>query len=606
MSYDPNVPVAPLLLRPNALDVSVQQILDALPDPVFVKDREHRWVGFNEAFCQMLALRRDEMLGRSDFDFFAREEAVIFWAKDAEVFSSGIANTNLETHTDVKGRRRVIETKKSLMSGADGRSYLIGVIRDLTDLTAAKLESERSNRELELRIAERTEALRLSNAQLHNLAYIDSLTALANRRRLHLYLEQALGHGNPALFFMDVDHFKWINDSMGHPVGDQLLVTLAGRLRELQEFALIARIGGDEFVAIATSRQPPTDAHLATLARRLLSCVADPIQLGEQQMVVSGSIGIARAPRDGNVVHSLLQHADTAMYRAKDRGRNQFAFYTDEMGTRAQEHLKLESRLRLALSMDAITVALQPVFSASSGELTGYEALARWHDPELGEIPPERFIAIAEQRDLIHDLSRRVLIRAIAMVPASGRLAVNLSPLQLTRAEFPAEIASLLAQTGFDPRRLEFELTESSVTMLNETTLNVLEQLRALGASVALDDFGTGYSSLTLLQRLPIDRIKIDRSFVADLAQVRTAALVEAMISMAHALDLGVVAEGVETESQRQRLIAMKCDDLQGFLLGRPQQADPASGRATLCADADVQLSSTDLGLGARNSGPQQ
>lgn len=556
---------------PEALDLGVQQVLDALADPIFVKDVEHRWVGMNAAFCQLMQRSREELLGRSDFDFLPPDEVRVYWAKDAEVFSSGRSNTNLETHTAPGGQRRVIETKKSLIRGADGKPYLIGVIRDLTDLTTAKLSVERANRELELRITERTEALRVSNAQLHNLAYIDSLTALANRRRLHLFLEKSLGHGNPAVFFMDVDHFKWINDSMGHPMGDQLLVTLAGRLRELTEFALIARIGGDEFVAVATSTQPCSDAQLAALARRLLGCVADPMRLGDQQLVVSGSIGIARTPRDGSSVHSLLQHADTAMYRAKDRGRNQFAFYADEMGTRAQEHVVLESRLRQALKHTRIGVALQPVFSACSLQPTGVEALARWHDPELGEIAPERFIAIAEQRDLIHELSEQVLTQAIALAPASGRLAVNLSPLQLVRTQLPTQVATLLQRTGFDPRRLEFELTESSVTTLNDTTLEVLAQLRALGTSVALDDFGTGYSSLSLLRRLPIDRIKIDRSFIADLRQPRTLAVVEAMVSMAHALDLEVTAEGVETAEQREQLVAMGCDELQGFLLGPPQ-----------------------------------
>lgn len=553
---------------------ALQALLDAIADPVFLKDTQHRWVAFNHAFCEMLGHDRVTLLGRSDFDFFPPEEAQVFWSKDDEVFGGESPHTNLEAVTDAQGRRRIIETKKTLLATRDGTLYLLGVIRDLTELTQAKLAVEQINRELELRIAERTEALRASNAQLTSMAFIDSLTALPNRRRLHAHLEQVLTRNSPALFFIDVDHFKWINDSKGHPVGDQLLMTLADRFRLLPEFELIARHGGDEFVAVAQCLGQCGDAGLATLARRLLGVIAEPLPLGGQEYVISASIGIARAPRDGASVHLLIQHADTAMYRAKDRGRNQFAFYAEEMGTRAQEHLLLESRLRVAIQRGEIGIALQPIHAAADGTLRGYEALARWQDAELGEISPERFIPIAEQRDLIHDLGLLVLRKALASFPMQGpgglRLAINLSPLQLNRPQLPTQVAALLASSGFDPHQLEFELTESSVTTLNESTHGVLAQLRALGAAIALDDFGTGYSSLALLQRLPIERIKIDRGFVADLPQPRATALVEAMIHMAHALDLKVIAEGVETAAQRELLITLGCDELQGYLLGRP------------------------------------
>lgn len=558
------------LLESGAL--SIQGVLDAVQDPIFVKDSAHRWVAMNEAFCGLFGLSRAELLGKSDFEFVPMEEAQVYWAKDAEVFATGIPNTNLETHTDPSGRRRVIETKKSLLQGSDGRTWLIGVIRDLTELTQARLAVERANRELELRIQERTEALRQSHAQLENLAYIDPLTALANRRRMQLFLEHCLAHGHPSVLFLDVDHFKWINDSMGHPAGDQLLVTLAHRLRLVEGFALIARIGGDEFVAVAQSPQPLNDADLAAMARRLLGCLTDPFTLGGQPLVVSGSIGIARAPRDGTTVHALIQHADTAMYRAKERGRNQFAFYSDEMGSRAQEHLALEARLRHALKHQQIDVAVQPVFACQDRRLVAHEALARWHDHELGEIAAERFVSMAEQRGLIHELTLHVLERTLQFGPREGRLAVNLSPMLLLRAQMVPQIVAVLGRHGVDPQRVEFELTESCATALDDATLGVLSQLRALGCSIALDDFGTGYASLALLRRLPIDRIKIDRSFVADLHLPRTAALVAAMIGMARALELGITAEGVETEAQLHTLIELGCDQVQGYLLGRPER----------------------------------
>lgn len=564
------------IVVPELFGSDWQALVDAIPDPIFVKDTEHHWVAVNRAFCELLGRPRDEILGRSDFDYSPADEAAVYWAKDDEVLSSGIPSVNVETHT-AGGRRRVIETKKALLKRKDGSVYLLGIIRDQTDLTRARDELKLSNRELERMVEERTQELRATNARLRHLAFIDALTGLPNRRGLLERLERRLEQGPVGLLFVDVDHFKWINDSKGHPFGDALLTALALRYRELAGVELVARLGGDEFMLL-TAPEVSTSLHsLGGIARSILETTRATLVVDRVEITLSASIGIASAPDDGSTATDLIRAADAAMYRAKDQGRDRYAFFDPQLGTRAQEFLNVENGLRAALRQGRVRVAFQPIFAARGRRRVGVEALARWTDSRLGEVSPVRFIPVAETTGLIHELGHYVLRRSLQLaqerLPAGERLAVNLSPRQIEESSFVDKVLSALREHAFAPTRLEFEITESVAANPSERVLATLSTLRDIGVTIALDDFGTGYSALTQLQRLPVDRVKIDRSFISEIpGNPKASVLVEAMTRMCDALDLNVVAEGVETEAQLAFLQALGCAEVQGFLLGRPEE----------------------------------
>lgn len=576
---------APNLAPPNnapgaARAAAFSVILDQIPDPVFVKNSDHRWVYVNAAFCALLGREREWLIGKSDFDVSPASEARVFWAKDDEVLQFGGSNVNLEQHTNSSGECRVVETKKTLIKMA-GKTYLLGIIRDLTVLADIQGELTRSNQELERRVCERTAELQHSNAQLQNMAFFDPLTALPNRRLLISSLERRLAPGSGravarvAVFYIDLDNFKRANDSHGHPFGDSMLIQLAERLRAMTQFSMVSRVGGDEFIAVAHEGLALDLISLAQVCREILERVSQPFLVDQTEASTSASVGVAISPDDGPEVVELLQSADTAMFRAKDRGRNQYAFFAPNMSLRAREHVALERGLRRAIRAGEIDVLFQPIILASTGMQIGVEALARWHDHEMGDVSPEKFVAIAENSGLIHELSHHVLRRALKLaqeyLPADQRLCVNLSALQLDRMTLVEDVRRALVESNFDPERLELEITESAAASKDDRLITVLNSLRDLGIGLALDDFGTGYSALAHIQRLPIDRIKIDRSFVVDIAHdQKSKAMVEAMIRMGQALNLKVLAEGVETPEQRDVLCTLGCDELQGYLLGRP------------------------------------
>jgi diguanylate cyclase (GGDEF)-like protein/PAS domain S-box-containing protein len=557
-------------------------ILDAIPDPVFVKNADHCWVYVNAAFCKLLGRERQWLLGKSDFDVSPSDEASVFWEKDNEVLQSGRSNVNLEQHTDKLGNRRVIETKKSLLR-LDGQAFLLGIIRDLTVLTEIQGELARGNQELDRRVREQTAEIARVNQQLQHLAFFDPLTGLPNRRLLISSLERRVEHSAVAVFYLDLDNFKRANDSHGHPFGDAMLLQLAERLRTLQAFTMVARVGGDEFVAISREDCALDKMSLAHVCRELLECVSQPFLVDGMEASTSASVGVAISPHDGDSVMSLLQNADNAMFRAKERGRNQYAFFAQAMSAQARDHVAIERGLRRAIRAGEIDVLFQPIISAKTGLQVGVEALARWQDKDLGHVSPERFVPIAESSGLIHELSHHVLRRALKIavqhLPHGQRLGVNLSALQLDRFTLVEDVRRALSETGFSAQRLELEITESLALSKDMRLMTVLEALRDLGVGIALDDFGTGYSALAHIQRLPLDRIKIDRSFVTEIAlSQKSRAMVEAMIRMAHGLQLQVLAEGVETVEQRKVLRELGCDELQGYLLGKPGPLqEPAS-----------------------------
>jgi diguanylate cyclase (GGDEF)-like protein len=434
--------------------------------------------------------------------------------------------------------------------------------------------------------------------QIRFLAHYDGLTELPNRsffkQRLDLALEAARRHSRlAAILFLDLDRFKRINDTFGHSGGDVLLREVAGRLagcvREtdcvtrphLTEWdSVVARLGGDEFIILLSEVGRVEDA--ARVARRVVEALSSPFTLNEQEVVATTSIGIALYPFDGEDADSLLKHADTAMYHAKDQGRNNYQFYTESMNATAFERLRLERDLHRALERDEFVLHYQPQVALPSGEIVGAEALIRWKHPEMGLIPPLRFIPIAEEIGLIVPLGEWVLQSACAQSKAwqqAGlrpvRISVNVSSRQFKEQDFVGAVSSVLERTGISAMNLDVELTETIVMDDVEASIRTLNALKELGVRLSVDDFGTGYSSLSYLRRLPLDALKIDRSFLKDVPQNPDhVAITTAIIGLGKSLHLTVVAEGVESEAQLSFLRERGCDEAQGYLLGHPLPAE--------------------------------
>ena len=423
-------------------------------------------------------------------------------------------------------------------------------------------------------------------AELEFQAKHDTLTGLANRNLLRERLTQAITEAERKntpiwVVFVDLDRFKFVNDTLGHEAGDTLLKVLAGRLQSAARDAdTVARVGGDEFVLVLPEH--PEDGPGLAVLQRLMDAVAEPLVIQDHEFILTCSIGVATYPIDGNTAESLTKHADIAMYRAKEMGRNTFQFYTAAMNERTLDRLSIEADLRHALERNEFTLHYQPQVSLSSGRIVGMEALLRWQHPVHGMIAPARFIGLAEEMGLIVPIGAWVLRTACIQTKAwqqAGlgdlRVAVNLSARQFTQKALVQSIADVLQATGLAPQLLELELTESMVMSDVENVIAILRNLKGLGVQISIDDFGTGYSSLSYLRRFPIDVLKIDQSFVNDLTvDVDDAAIVTSIISLAHSLRLHVIAEGVETAEQLAFLRAHGCDQMQGYFFSRPVAAE--------------------------------
>ncbi|MDZ7782767.1 MAG: EAL domain-containing protein [Halioglobus sp.] len=452
-----------------------------------------------------------------------------------------------------------------------------------------------------LRASNAFNALKRQEDRLRYLAYYDPLTSLPNRRsfneQLNRIIKRAQRHErSAALLFIDLDHFKRINDSIGHARGDRLLVEIAKRLTmELREddainyfsetnavdlaedgrATEIARLGGDEFTVVLSDVADLVD--IEKVARRILDSLSRPVALQSHNPVVTPSIGIALYPQDGTDADTLVRNADTAMYVAKAEGRACFRFYNEEMNARAVEQLKMEEELRDAMRNHELELRYQPQIDSNTGEVVSMEALVRWKHPTRGMVSPVEFIPVAESTGQIIELGEWVMAEVARnclywdeLGLKSFRVCVNISPLQFNQRNLPEWVAQFLDQSGLPPERLELELTESAIMTDAETNIARLCELKALGVDLAVDDFGTGYSSLSYLKRFPIDTLKIDQSFVSDLDTPDGAAIVDAILALANTLNLRVIAEGIENERHLSYLVRNHCDLLQGFYFSRP------------------------------------
>jgi diguanylate cyclase (GGDEF)-like protein len=418
---------------------------------------------------------------------------------------------------------------------------------------------------------------RQAEERIAHIAHHDALTGRPNRvlfrKRLDTALAGARRGQSFALLCLDLDRFKEVNDTLGHPVGDALLCAVAERLQgELRETDTLARLGGDEFAIIQAGVEAAGEA--TALARRLVETIGAPFELDGHQVVVGTSIGITLAPGDGLDADALLKAADLALYRAKGEGRGRWRFFEPEMDERVQQRRALELDLRRALVEGEFELYYQPIVEVASRRVSGLEALLRWHHPERGIVGPDSFIPLAEEIGLIVPIGEWVLKRACAEAvtwPGAPKVAVNLSPAQFANRGLVDAVAAALRGSGLDPARLELEITETVMLEGTEATLATLHQLKALGVSIAMDDFGTGYSSLSYLQRFPFDKVKIDRSFIRNLDQSRQSnAIVRAVTGMCIGLDMTTTAEGVETEAQFEALLREGCREAQGYLFSRP------------------------------------
>jgi diguanylate cyclase (GGDEF)-like protein/PAS domain S-box-containing protein len=670
----------------------LETVIDNIPQRIFWKDKELRYLGCNMAFARDAGLAYPEqVIGKRDEDMPWRAFADELSRQDTEVMASGVPKMNYETDMVIDGVHRTTVTSKLPFTDSDGR--VIGVLGSYTDITerkradlALRLQSraldasvnailitapskegnlieyvnpafkritgydpqevigqdcrllQRDDRDQEgiaairqalsanrevsavlrnyrkdgalfwnqlyiapvpdadgqtthhIAVINDVTALIRYQEQLEYQANYDSLTRLPNRNLLRDRLQHALivaqrHHKGVAVVFIDLDGFKNVNDSLGHSVGDRLLSVVADRLARCARASdTVARHGGDEFVIVMTDTVD--EQSLIAWMERVRASISEPVWLDGTELYVGCSMGASLFPQDGDDAETLMKKADLAMYRAKDMGRNTFQFYQPEMNVSAGARLNLERRLRRALRDNEFLLHYQPQVDIETGQVVGMEALVRWSDPEVGLIPPSQFIPVAEESGLIGPLSEWVLREACRQNKAwqdeglpPARVSVNLSARQFQQRDIAKLVMQVLEETGLDPQYLELELTESTIMRNAEEAVSMLNELHALGIGLAIDDFGTGYSSLSYLKRFPVDRLKIDRSFVSDIGESSDdETITSAIIALAHSLNLQVIAEGVETSTQLDFLKERACDEMQGYFFAKPLPHDAIPG----------------------------
>jgi diguanylate cyclase (GGDEF)-like protein/PAS domain S-box-containing protein len=546
-----------LLDRRSSMDRDLlNAFLEHIPDTVFFKDRESRFIRISHAGANHFGLADPEQaVNKTDAQIFSPEHAGQALEDEKEIIRTGRPLIGIEEkETWADGRENWVLTTKVPLKNRRGQIIgTMGIAHDITDRKQAEL-------------------------QIRYMALHDPLTGLPNRTLLQDRLGQAIAlarrnREKVAVLMLDLDHFKIVNDSLGHSVGDRLLEAVSKRLKAcLRTSDIVARLGGDEFVIALP--EVANNAGIEQVARKVITALCEPLKIEGHELVIGASVGISQYPADGENPQALLQGADAAMYEAKKSGRGICCFFTPELSEATRHRHKLENDLHQACTRNEFVLHYQPLVSTNSGRITGVEALLRWNHPEQGLISPNQFIPLLEELGLMAEVGQWVLrtaCRQIVTWQEEGlpplRLAVNVSAQQFYRGDIVHTVDKVLRETGLDPKWLELELTESLTLDDSEATLTIMRQLKEIGVGLSLDDFGTGWSSLSYLRQFPLDRIKIDRSFLRDIAsQPAAEAVVRTVINLGRNLGLACTAEGVETSQQLEYLKKQNCPEIQGFL----------------------------------------
>jgi diguanylate cyclase (GGDEF)-like protein/PAS domain S-box-containing protein len=529
-------------------------MIENLPANIAVVEGQNfRYVHVNRACEHFYGIERARIVGRTADEIFLPETARLIAENYKCVLRSAGSSTICEHEivTPANGTRLATITNVPIINDMKQLAYILTVIEDVTE-----------RRQIEQRIA--------------HLAYYDALTDLHNRAAFSEHLSEAIERCRKsdqsfAVLCLDLDHFKEVNDVLGHAAGDAVLCEVAKRLVAVADGAFVSRLGGDEFVLIVSEGQQPSAA--AGLADRVLAALTADFEIGGNRLRIGASIGVAIYPHDGTNAGSLFSNADAALYRAKTEGRGVIDFFEPNMDLQLRERRGLMSDLRSALEKGELRVHYQP-FARMDGEVFGFEALMRWRHPKKGFVPPSVFVPLAEESGLILALGEWILretCREAASWARPLQIAVNLSPIQFKHGDLPGLVQSILVESGLDPARLGLEITEGVLIGDPTRALSILRRLKALGVRIVMDDFGTGYSSLSYLQSFPFDKLKIDRRFVSNLMENKqSAAIVRAIVSLGHALDMPVTAEGVEAAEQLELLKQEQCNEVQGYWIGKP------------------------------------
>jgi len=556
-----------------------------LPDMLWVKDLKGKYIYANQAICDGLLMAKDtkEPIGKGDLFFALREREAhkdkpnwhtfgeLCFDSDQTVIDNNKA-MKFEEYGNVKGKLLYLEVYKAPFYDKDNNIIgTVGAGRDITEIKKVQLDLEKSLAILE----EQRELLEFQ-------ANHDSLTGLPNRVLFMDRLKQSINvakryHKHIAVLFIDLDNFKEINDSLGHYVGDEVLVEVSKRmLTKMRKSDTLSRLGGDEFCVILNNIENTDD--IIKIIINSMDVFKKPFLIESNTLHISMSIGISIYPNDGVFASELLKNADAAMYKSKNNGRNTYSFYDEDMTTRAFEKIHLETELRRAFKEDNLEIYYQPQIDANDEKIIGMEALVRWNHPQMGFIFPDKFIPIAEMNGMIVELDRIVMKKALEQLMqwkkeklSPGKLSLNLTIKQIEENDFIDFLKSMLLKFQIMPYEIEFEVTETQIMNNPHASIKVLEEISRLGISISIDDFGTGYSSLAYLKKLPIQKLKIDKSFVDNLPKdTEDAAIVKTIIELCKSLSLDVIAEGVESKEQKDFLLKNHCPFIQGYFYAKP------------------------------------